>query len=241
MATTDSFSEELTLDIKWRAKEFLNVREAISKFSTELENYNGMILRKEFTEEHRQEKDRIVDELLFFCRMSLPLIYAHWEGFFKHSLRAYLKHISTSEVNLSELTCEIIAYKLDAFMKKLQGKASFTHKKEFVSEYAEKMSSIAKFSKGELKVDTRSNLNYEVVNELCEKFVLDIKQFSPHESIIDRLVNQRNSICHGENSNVVNSAQIIEYLDVVMELFEVIHTQLCQKVAARDFLKERAA
>ncbi|MFP1944337.1 MAE_28990/MAE_18760 family HEPN-like nuclease [Lonsdalea quercina] len=238
MNETTPFEEDLLSDIKWREKEFIKIKEDISVFESKIDKYNDMIINKELDDTKRLEKEKFESEMKFFCRLCVPLVYAHWEGFFKYAIRAYLKAISDMDICLSNLTNEIITYKLDFFMRKLQGKASFSQKKEFINEYSNKISSVVKFSKGELKIDTKSNLNYEVTNELCEKFVIDNKKFLENQVIINKLVSQRNSICHGENSNVVNIQQIKEYIEVVLNLFYVISQQLSEKIKKQYFLKE---
>ncbi|WP_174865302.1 MAE_28990/MAE_18760 family HEPN-like nuclease [Pectobacterium polaris] len=238
MNETTPFEEDLLSDIRWREKEFIRIKEDISTFESNIHKYNEMIISKNFSDSDRIEKEHFESEMNFFCRLSVPLVYAHWEGFFKHAIRAYLKSISDMDICLSNLTNEIVTYKLDVFMRKLQGKASFSQKKDFVNEYSNKISSIVKFSKGELKIDTKSNLNYEVTKELCEQFVIDNSKFLENEAVINRLVSQRNSICHGENSNVVNVEQIKEYIKIIMDLFYVISEQLSEKLKKQHFLKE---
>lgn len=56
-----------------------------------------------------------VDEVLW-CRMCIPMIYAHWEGFVSSSLRELLRFLNNLALNPSECRVNIIVVGLsDAY------------------------------------------------------------------------------------------------------------------------------
>jgi hypothetical protein len=79
--------------------------------------------------------------------------------------------------------------------------------------------------KFENKIDTRSNLKFEILEEICEKLNINIAKFKEYKSVLNRLVDIRNSIAHGENSFVFEDYDSIQEYVVLLEKLMLIFVQ----------------
>ena len=139
-----------------------------------------------------------VDEALW-CRMCIPMIYAHWEGFVVSSLKVVLEYLSRLELSPKDVKTNIVVIGLGNSYKSLSGKQSFKQRIEFTDRFSGIYQEQLKFTQ---KIDTKSNLKSNVLSEICEMFSIDFSDFQSQVGDIDRLVHVRNSIAHGENSIV---------------------------------------
>ncbi len=72
------------------------------------------------------------------------------------------------------------------------------------------------------KIDTKSNLNFKVLKEICEKININIARFEEYETELNQLVSIRNSISHGENAYNFNTYEAIdEYQFGIQQLVEI--------------------
>ncbi|HCG5263667.1 hypothetical protein HJ093_12175 [Vibrio parahaemolyticus] len=159
-----------------------------------------------------------VEEQLW-CRMCIPMIYAHWEGFVVDALKIMLKHLNGLKLDSSKLPPNLVVVGLGDAYKTLSGKQSFQQRIDFTNKLNELMSEPVKFK---TKVDTKSNLKSNVFKELCDSFKFDSAKFSDQLADIDRLVNIRNSIAHGENSMQPDMKNIEKYIVSVKEAMDLL-------------------
>jgi hypothetical protein len=71
-------------------------------------------------------------------------------------------------------------------------------------------------------VDTRSNLNSEVLRELCLVCNVSFAEFEAEADFIDRiLLRRRNSVAHGENVfiQVIDADDLINRTTALMRIF----------------------
>lgn len=159
-----------------------------------------------------------IEDSLWF-RMCVPMIYAHWEGYVSSSLKILIDHLNKLNLTPSDISSKLVVIGLGDTYKTLSGKQSFEQRIKFTNNFKELFEKVIKFNK---KVDTKSNLRSSVLEELCTMFDFDYSKFKDCTSVIDRLVNVRNSIAHGENSYVLTADNIQLYIDNVntaMDLF----------------------
>jgi hypothetical protein len=143
-----------------------------------------------------------------WSRMCVPMIYAHWEGFIVNALRTLMRHLNTLELAPEKYTTNLVVIGLGSAYQSLSGKQSFEQKVIFTQKFNEHLRKPIKF---ELKIDTKSNLNFSVLKELCQKFGFQHGTFKSIERDINDLVHIRNSIAHGENA-IIPDAQKLENL-----------------------------
>lgn len=159
------------------------------------------------------------DELKIYYRMCIPTIYAHWEGFMVSSFKNLISFINSQNLTKDELKNEIFAFSHKDTFSTLAGKQSFKQRCEFSQKF---LSTLIRPVKVDTKLfTTKSNLNYEMLEEALSWFCIDIQPYKKHKDNLNKLVNIRNAIAHGENSVQVSYLDIENYIKMVNELLDI--------------------
>lgn len=131
-------------------------------------------------------------------RASIPVLYAHWEGFIKQAAKLYLDFVSGQNLKYHELNDSFVAVGL---MKELSAHGVKGGKDGSISSvnfFRQKMNCVAVFPKDGV-INTKSNLNSEVMNEILSIIGVDKNVYQTKGNFIDEsLLARRNSIAHGE-------------------------------------------
>lgn len=163
-----------------------------------------------------------VDDALW-CRMCIPMIYAHWEGFVVDSLKLLLAHLNKLNLSPSHTPVNLLVLSLGDSYQSLSGKQSFTQRMTFTEKFGQRLQLNIQF---QTKINTKSNLKSGILNEICDMFGLDYKKFTQITPDIDRLVSVRNSIAHGENSFVLDKSNIERYITAVRDAIDILLSEI---------------
>lgn len=162
-------------------------------------------------------------DMVFWCRMCIPLIYAHWEGFVVDSLKITLKYLNAQNLSPAKTKTHLIVLCLGDSYKSLSGKQSFQQRIDFTDKFNLLLSQTIKFK---TKIETKSNLKSNVLEELCDIFQFKFSKFSEVVADIDRLIHIRNSIAHGENSIAPTMENIEKYIAAVQTAMEIFTEEI---------------
>ena len=173
-----------------------------------------------------------IDEPLW-CRMCIPMIYAHWEGFVVSSLKILIEHLNRLELSPSKVPTKLVVMGLGRAFKPLSGNQSFEKRVEFTDKFNGLFREAMKFEK---KIDTKSNLKSDVLCELCQMFSFNFENFKDVTADIDRLVIIRNSIAHGENSILPDIANITKYIESVNMAMDILLREIDSYLENESYL-----
>ncbi|MDO6676387.1 MAE_28990/MAE_18760 family HEPN-like nuclease [Tenacibaculum sp. 1_MG-2023] len=156
-------------------------------------------------------------------RFSVPILYAHWEGFVKNSCELYLEFVAKKHLKHNELKPQFVALSLS---KKL-GDLDIKHIEQKTKAVEFLISEIDKNSNMQTKnvIQTKSNLRYSVFEEILFVIGIDESKFSHKKSLINDLVDSRNHIAHGEYLRVEYDAYHLMHDDVQV-LMEQLKTEI---------------
>ena len=131
-------------------------------------------------------------------RSSIPLLYAHWEGFVKKASEAYLNFVQNQNHRYRELAKCFIAIglrkEIDNLIKSKTAKLNISLI-EFIYNSPEQTTDI-KFSNS---ISTKSNLSSLVFDNIAVSLGIETNIFEPKYNFIDKaLLARRNNIAHGE-------------------------------------------
>ena len=194
------------------------------------------------TEEERDQYRRAV----------ILVLYAHFEGFCKFGFELYRTTINSEQISCADATPAIAAAGWAQLFKELRDPSKkcpdfrnrlpddsklhrFARDVEFIERTAE-------FGQLPVRipddfVDTESNLKPVVLRKLLYRFGLPHDQFEPHEGQINRLLNTRNKIAHGEDRAGVREAEYEELRNLVFRIMDAIKTKIIECLSQRAFLR----
>jgi len=210
----EKLEENLNRDILWRKKELINLKNEIdSKFK--LNN----------------------QEVSFLIRGTIALVYAHWEGSIKSQLSSYIKFLNVllkeKYIELDNYDNEILDLIFQPAIKTLSHNTKEKRLKgieSFRKLYFDK--EILKIDANEV-IDTKSNLSFEVLSKLFDKF--KVQQLDNiNDKFIEQLLKDRNSIAHGErkyskNINEDIKKDIENRIEKINNLIEVVENNILEK------------
>jgi len=186
----NTIKRELDDEILWRYKELKNIS-SLFKYHT----------KKEIVEIGRIRKERIhnTSESKYILRSAIPIIYAHWEGFFKESIIRLNDYLDTLEIDFNRLNTIML---------------SILSKDKQTVKY---LSYELKFTK--IVLDTNSNVDWKVLQKFLYRYNLNVKKFEKYSAKLNELVKIRNGISHGENAyHFDDISEINSYLQLVTRL-----------------------
>ncbi len=210
----EKLEENLNRDILWRKKELINLKNEIdSKFK--LNN----------------------QEVSFLIRGTIALVYAHWEGSIKSQLSSYIKFLNVllkeKYIELDNYDNEILDLIFQPAIKTLSHNTKEKRLKgieSFRKLYFDK--EILKIDANEV-IDTKSNLSFEVLSKLFDKF--KVQQLDNiNDKFIEQLLKDRNSIAHGErkyskNINEDIKKDIENRIERINKLIEIVKNNILYK------------
>jgi len=167
-------------------------------------------------------------------RFSVPILYAHWEGFVKKSCECYLEFVSNKQVAHRDLKPQFIALSLNRKFGKLEIRniEEKTKTVEFLISEFDKSANVP------IKnvIQTKSNLRFEVFEEIV--FILDLEPglFNSKKSLINDLVDARNNIAHGSFLRV-DFRTYAQMHDETVSLMGVLKSELENSAIMNRFLK----
>jgi len=209
--TEEALSFHLDSELTWRRKELSDLKLAISKADSAAK---GVLLRALVT-----------------------MTYAHWEGFVRACATKYFTHLTLKRRPYTEL--DIQFYK-NSFLARLESffkaKSSTEDNCKFISAILESHNS--KFSYiNEQLIDTKSNLNTDVIKDLCVICGFDHTFFEGKRIFIDlTLLKKRNAIAHGQEDSIA-APDVDNFVDTGLALMEHFKTLIENKVYTKSYLK----
>lgn len=167
-------------------------------------------------------------------RAAIPFIYGHWEGFVKTTMSLYLNYVSDLRLKHNELHATFVALSLSNSISAFDSK-SFLKKVELVESLLNKMGDRSNIPKKNI-INTKSNLKYEVLEEVLFHVNLKDLGLSSKSEVIDSLVDVRNYIAHGEYK-YISYDTYNSFNDEVLFLLERIKTIIENSIITQSYLK----
>ncbi|MBM7866178.1 hypothetical protein GTO89_05505 [Heliobacterium gestii] len=145
-------------------------------------------------------------------RATLPMLYAHWEGFIKESSLAYLDYVLRQRATLENLKHNFIALTLRGkIISAGLSKKNQVHT-ELIDLILNHSEQVVSYDPNEV-IDTQSNLSSNVLRDIMHTVGIDFDSaWKKKAPLIDhQLLKSRNEIAHGE------------LVSVDITLFEQLH------------------
>lgn len=194
----DDLANQLTQDLTWRLREISDLKAAVLG------------------------SDDVARPALI--RALVAIAYAHWEGHVRFSSQKYLTHIALRKLTFAVLNPQFLR---NDFLPRLAVISHKSMEERGLIVDAILSGSEKRFSRvNEDLINTRSNLNFDVLKDICRVCGIDISIFDGKETFIDIiLLKRRNAIAHGEDT-FVGIAELDDVSDGVIELMRTFSNQL---------------
>ena len=168
-------------------------------------------------------------------RMAIPLLYANWEGYVKEVCQLYLEYIENSGTTNRELKAELLGYLWSPSLKPLAGGLNFEKKKAIAGLALNCMDDCVKFAESEKHINTKSNLNFDILKDVAAHLCFDITPLQSWKRHLNALVNLRNNIAHGSFPSTMNYDIFEEHAYSVMSLMEAFEHIILLSLKLRNF------
>lgn len=203
------FSNQITQDRTWRLKEISDIKSAVRRADPELQRV--------------------------LLRALITVCYAHWEGYVRFVARRYLEYVALRKFSFNELDPQFFR---NFFLPRLAAlstsKTSLKQRCDLIEEILS--SSDRRFSRpNEDLVNTKANLNFDVLTEICLVCNIPVADFMVYETFIDvLLLKRRNSIAHGEDT-FVSIDDLDDLTNKTIEIMRAFGTAIENHVALKAY------
>jgi hypothetical protein len=191
--------------------------------------------------------DKAKDE---FRRTLLVMMYAHFEGFCKTALVAYVLAINSLKIASGSAAPEIVAagwtrrfmrlenpnLKCDIFRRELPDDSQlhrFARRRDFVAELPKFMNSVVDIPDD--IVDMESNLTPVVLRKNLFRLGLDFTIADQFAGQLDELLNRRNGICHGFDRTPVTDEIYSRVESAAIKIMEAAMLAVVEAYASKRY------
>lgn len=169
------------------------------------------------------------------ARMAIPMIYAIWEGFVKEVCQLYLEYIEGSVSKAAHLHPAVLGHMWTPELRPLTGGLNFSKKKSVATMALAAANAPVEFRDTEKEVNTKSNLNYVVLEDIADHLCLDISQLAGWRTSLNSLVHLRNNIAHGARPRGLSYSDVDDYARSTLSLMEAFEMVLTTAARNRVF------
>jgi hypothetical protein len=152
-------------------------------------------------------------------RAAWALLYAHYEGFIKTQVRAYLELIENSQASRAILSEPLVLFSLKREFSRLRSQCSdFELFHEGRQNFPTGMATPIQFERNpqkEIKLPGENSLTIDAVVECLELIGVSVKFVTDERQRLNSLVFRRHEIAHGNKSLVRDREEYYEFARIV--------------------------
>lgn len=207
--TDENLSDFFDADLIWRRKELSDIKAAVR--------------RADVAAKH------------VLLRALITMCYAHWEGYVRICANRYFEYLTIRKKPYSELERQIY---VNTFLARLD---TLSHARVSLEARCKLVNDILDGTVGTFRyvhpalIDTKSNLNTDVIREICLICAVDASHFESRRIFIDQLMlKRRNAIAHGQQE-FIQEDEIDALVSDVLGLMQHFRTLLENKVYQKQY------
>lgn len=164
----------------------------------------------------------------------VPTIYAIWEGFVSNTMLAYIREINKEGIMCNSLKMDILLYITDV-NDNLNLTVSRTQKDKREMFLRNIYDTFTKPVNIIPKVQTKSNVNFDVINYLLTSFGL-LALPENYKDGLNKLLNFRNKIAHGKEAIIVSDEHISEFTQLINNLMTEVAIRIEEGLTNKTYL-----
>ncbi len=177
--------------------------------------------KKELTSQKLLVQSPVPQQTLLL-RSATLLLYAHWEGFVKNAAQLYVRFVAEQPRELARLAHSFVALAMRSdIFNCLQSRDASVHGRLVAKFRAlEGPPPIMRAFGWQGAISTRSNLTYAVFRRILATISLPESPYSTRAKLVDRLVELRNGIAHGQGMTPTTA----DYCDMHDDVIAMLNT-----------------
>lgn len=168
-------------------------------------------------------------------RAIIAMSYAHWEGYVRTCANRYFEHLTLRKKPFAEFERQIYVNSVLGRLEALhQGRVSLEARCKLINDILD--GTVGRFSylNPDL-IDTRSNLNTDVIKDICIICGVDSNHFEQNRIFLDvLLLKRRNAIAHGQQE-YIRPDEIDDLVANVLALMSFFRNLLENKVYTKAY------
>lgn len=212
--TEHDLSSIFDKDLIWRRKELSDIKKAI------------------------RQADQFAKPALL--RAIITMSYAHWEGYARTCANRYFEHLVLRKKMFVELERQIY---VNSFLVRVgalhRSRVGLEERCRLINDILDGGDGRFSYLNPDL-VDTRSNLNTDVIKEICIICGVDSAHFEENRSFLDiLLLKRRNAIAHGQQE-FIQIDEIDDFVANVLSLMAHFRNLLENKVYTKGYVAQQA-
>lgn len=158
-------------------------------------------------------------------RASLPLLYAHWEGFIKNAATRYLDFVNGQNIQYCDLQSCFIVFGIKKHISDITSSRKAAISIATLDFIRSELNEKAKL-KMDSAIRTESNLSSSVFENIATSIGIDSSSYEARYNLIDEsLLNRRNHIAHGEYLDL-DPDEFRRLADEVLSLMRTFKTDI---------------
>jgi MAE_28990/MAE_18760-like HEPN len=187
-----------------------------------------------------------------FRRVLILLLYSHFEGFCKFALTLYVDTVNSANIKCAEANHAIAAASLADLFKALRNPDKkcaefqralpdetelhqFARHREFIEHSAKFENRIVNIPT--TVVDTESNLKPIVLRKNLYRLGFSHEQLKHVEGDINRLLNYRNKIAHGESKSGITSDEYFQLRTTTFKIMDEVKRLVFEALQNKFYLR----
>jgi hypothetical protein len=168
-------------------------------------------------------------------RAIITMSYAHWEGYVRTCANRYFEYLTIRRRPYSDLERQIY---VNTFLVRIdalhQGRASLEMRCQLINDVLDGTTGTFNYVHPSL-IDTKSNLNTDVIKEICIICSVESSHFETKRVFLDQfLLKRRNAIAHGQQEFIQESGMNDLVADI-LALMQHFRTLLENKVYQKQY------
>jgi hypothetical protein len=168
-------------------------------------------------------------------RAIITMSYAHWEGYVRTCANRYFEYLTIRRRPYCDLERQIY---VNTFLVRIdalhQGRASLETRCKFINDVLDGTTGTFNYVHPSL-IDTKSNLNTDVIKEICIICSVESSHFETKRVFLDQfLLKRRNAIAHGQQE-FIQEAGMNDLVADILALMQHFRTLLENKVYQKQY------
>jgi hypothetical protein len=173
-------------------------------------------------------------------RMGIPMIYAEWEGYIREVCQLYLEYIESTVKSSKELNPPLLGHMWTPLLRPLVGGLNPERKTSLAKAVISCLDGSVIFAASEKAIDTKSNLNFRVLESIASSLCLEIDSLTSWKSHLNALVDIRNNIAHGSRPTSLTLSDFERMMFNTLRLMEEFEKILISAVSSGSFCGQAA-